>query len=69
MLATQAKDRGNECFKAGDLNNALKYYGISIKLYASANAYNNRAMTCKFKFIMGYSFTTMPTHLNFCCQI
>ena len=47
MLANQAKDRGNECFKTGDLNNALKYYGVSLKLCPTANAYNNRAMTCK----------------------
>lgn len=47
MLANQAKDRGNECFKSGDYNNALKYYNVSLKLYATANAYNNRAMTCK----------------------
>lgn len=45
VLANQAKDRGNECFKSGDLNNALKYYGVSIKLCPTANAYNNRAMT------------------------
>lgn len=48
VLANQAKDRGNECFKSGDYTNALKYYEISIKLCETANAFNNRAMTCKF---------------------
>ena len=47
VLANQAKDRGNECFKSGDYNNALKYYELSIKLHATSNAFNNRAMTCK----------------------
>lgn len=51
ILANQAKDRGNECFKSGDLDNALKYYGVSIKLHATANAYNNRAMTCKYSIL------------------
>lgn len=48
MLASQAKDRGNECYKSGDWNNALKYYELSIKLHPTPNAHNNRAMTCKF---------------------
>ncbi|KAK6617594.1 hypothetical protein RUM44_005182 [Polyplax serrata] len=45
VLANQAKDRGNECYKSGDLVNALKYYNLSIKLHSTSNAYNNRAMT------------------------
>lgn len=48
VLANQAKDRGNECYKSGDLVNALKYYNLSIKLHSTSNAYNNRAMTCMY---------------------
>jgi hypothetical protein len=46
-MATQEKDRGNEYYRCGDFELAVKHYTSSIVLYPTPNAYNNRAISCE----------------------
>uniref|UniRef100_G1PBS2 Sperm-associated antigen 1 n=1 Tax=Myotis lucifugus TaxID=59463 RepID=G1PBS2_MYOLU len=43
FLATREKEKGNEAFKSGDYEEAVKYYTRSISVLPTAAAYNNRA--------------------------
>jgi tetratricopeptide (TPR) repeat protein len=42
------KERGNEAFKAGDYDEAIKEYSQSIRFKRNAAAFNNRALVCEF---------------------
>ena len=44
QLARTEKDKGNECYQAGDLEEAVLYYTRSIGVVESAAALNNRAL-------------------------
>jgi len=46
-MATQEKDRGNDYYRCGDFELAVKHYTSSILLYPTPTAYNNRAMACE----------------------
>lgn len=46
-MATQEKDRGNEYYRCGDFELAVKHYTTSILLFPTPTAYNNRAMACE----------------------
>ncbi len=46
ILATKHKDKGNECFKAKDFEEAITEYSQSIRIKPNAAAYNNRALMC-----------------------
>ncbi|XP_036193780.1 sperm-associated antigen 1 [Myotis myotis] len=43
FLATREKEKGNEAFKSGDYEEAVKYYTRSISVLPTVAAYNNRA--------------------------
>ncbi|XP_021942394.1 RNA polymerase II-associated protein 3 isoform X2 [Zootermopsis nevadensis] len=44
VMATQEKDRGNEYYRSGDYELAVKHYTSSLSLCCTPAAYNNRAM-------------------------
>ena len=44
LRATKEKDKGNEAFRAGDIDEAIVYYNRSISLHETPTVYNNRAM-------------------------
>ncbi|XP_069676526.1 RNA polymerase II-associated protein 3 isoform X2 [Periplaneta americana] len=44
FMATNEKDRGNEYFRSGDYEQAVKHYSTSIALCPTPAAYNNRAI-------------------------
>lgn len=46
-MADQEREKGNEAYKAGDYEEALEHYNISIKMNSNIITHNNRAMTCK----------------------
>ncbi|KAF4022435.1 hypothetical protein G4228_013958 [Cervus hanglu yarkandensis] len=43
LLATREKEKGNEAFKSGDYEEAVKYYTRSLSVLPTVAAYNNRA--------------------------
>ena len=49
MKADQEKVKGNEAYGSGCYDEAIVYYTRSIQLKPNAAAYNNRALTCKFR--------------------
>lgn len=50
QLAFRYKDKGNECFKAKELEEALQDYTKSIRIKPMAATFNNRALICKLRF-------------------
>jgi hypothetical protein len=46
-MATKEKDRGNEYYRSGDYDLAVKHYTSSVILCPTPTAYNNRAMACE----------------------
>lgn len=46
-LALKFKEKGNECYKAKDYDEAVKEYTQSLRLKQTAAAFNNRALVCK----------------------
>ncbi|XP_071444653.1 RNA polymerase II-associated protein 3 isoform X2 [Hetaerina americana] len=44
VYSVQEKDRGNECYKAGQYEEATHYYTRSISIMPNVAAYNNRAI-------------------------
>lgn len=47
MLSNKHKEKGNECFKSKDFDEAILEYTQSIRIKPTAAAYNNRALMCK----------------------
>lgn len=47
VMADQEREKGNEAYRAGDYEEALEHYNISIKMNSNIITHNNRAMTCK----------------------
>lgn len=47
-LAMSFKNKGNECYKAKDYEEAIKEYTQSLRVRKTAAAFNNRALICKF---------------------
>lgn len=47
-LSLKYKEKGNECFKAKDYDEAIKEYTQSLRVKKTAAAFNNRALMCKF---------------------
>ncbi|DAA22607.1 TPA: sperm associated antigen 1 [Bos taurus] len=43
FMATREKEKGNEAFKSGDYEEAVKYYTRSLSVLPTVAAYNNRA--------------------------
>lgn len=54
QLALRHKDKGNECFKAKELEEALQEYSKSIRIKPMAATFNNRALICKLKHLKGF---------------
>lgn len=46
-LSLKFKEKGNECYKAKDYDEAIKEYTQSLMIKKSAAAFNNRALICK----------------------
>lgn len=46
-LSLQFKEKGNECFRAKEYDEAIKEYTQSLRVRKSAAAFNNRALVCK----------------------
>lgn len=46
-LALKFKEKGNECYKAKDYDEAISDYSQSLKIKKSPAAFNNRALVCK----------------------
>lgn len=46
-LSLKYKEKGNECFKAKEYDEAIKEYSQSLRVKPSAAAFNNRALICK----------------------
>jgi sperm-associated antigen 1 len=46
-LSLKFKEKGNECYKANEYDEAIKEYTQSLRLKKSAAAFNNRALICK----------------------
>lgn len=46
-LAESYKDKGNECFKAKEYDEAIKEYTQSLRIKKTAAAFNNRALICE----------------------
>lgn len=46
-LSLQFKDKGNECYKAKEYDEAVKEYTQSLRIKKTAAAFNNRALVCK----------------------
>ncbi|CAB3364920.1 Hypothetical predicted protein [Cloeon dipterum] len=44
ILSLREKQKGNECFKAGDFKEAIRYYSNSIAISPNPEAFNNRGM-------------------------
>lgn len=49
-LSLKFKEKGNECYKAKDYDEAIKEYTQSIRIKPTAAAFNNRALVCRFFF-------------------
>jgi len=47
-LSLQYKEKGNECFKAKEYDEAIKEYTQSIRIKPTAAAFNNRGLVCEF---------------------
>lgn len=47
-LACKFKEKGNECFKAKEFDEAIKEYTQSLRIKKTAAAFNNRALICEF---------------------
>lgn len=47
-LSLKFKEKGNECYKAKEYDEAIKEYTQSLRVKKSAAAFNNRALVCKF---------------------
>ena len=45
-LSLKYKEKGNECYKAKDYDEAIKEYTQSLRIKKSAAAFNNRALVC-----------------------
>ncbi|XP_043790660.1 RNA polymerase II-associated protein 3 [Apis laboriosa] len=45
VMADQEREKGNEAYRAGDYEEALEHYNISIKMNSNIITHNNRAMT------------------------
>jgi len=43
-LATREKEKGNECFRAGDYDEAIVYYSRSLDAWSTPAVHNNRAL-------------------------
>lgn len=43
---------GNEYFNSNDYEEAICHYNTSIDIYSTPEARNNRAMSCKYNFIL-----------------
>lgn len=48
-LALSFKNKGNECYKAKEYDEAIKEYTQSLRVRKTAAAFNNRALVCKFR--------------------
>lgn len=46
-LSLKFKEKGNECFKAKEFDEAIKEYTQSLRIKKTAAAHNNRALVCK----------------------
>lgn len=46
-LSIKFKEKGNECYKSKDYDEAIKDYTQSLRIKKSAAAFNNRALVCK----------------------
>lgn len=46
-LSLQFKDKGNECYKAKEYDEAVKEYTQSLRIKKTVAAFNNRALVCK----------------------
>lgn len=47
-LSLKFKEKGNECFRAKEYEEAITEYTQSLRIKKSAAAFNNRAVVCKF---------------------
>lgn len=47
-LSLKFKEKGNECYKAKEFDEAVKEYTQSLRIKKSAAAFNNRALVCKW---------------------
>lgn len=47
-LSLKFKEKGNECYKVREYDEAIKEYTQSLRIKSSAPAFNNRALVCKF---------------------
>lgn len=50
-LSLKFKEKGNECYKAKEYDEAIKEYTQSLRVKKSAASFNNRALICKTKFL------------------
>ena len=48
-LSMKFKEKGNECFKAKEYDEAIKEYTQSLRLKKTAAAFNNRALICELE--------------------
>lgn len=49
-LSSKYKEKGNECYKAKEYDEAIKEYTQSLRIKKTAAAFNNRALICEFRF-------------------
>jgi tetratricopeptide (TPR) repeat protein len=49
-FADYEKNKGNECLRAGEIGQALKYYTISLNVFSTIAGFNNRAI-CNLKLL------------------
>ena len=47
-LSTKFREKGNECFKSKDYEEAIREYTQSLRFKRTAAAFNNRALVCKY---------------------
>lgn len=47
-LSSKFKEKGNECFKVKEYDEAIKEYTQSLRIKKTAASFNNRALICKF---------------------
>lgn len=47
VLALRYKDKGNDCFRAKEYEEAIEEYTKSLRLFPMAATFNNRAIACK----------------------
>lgn len=55
-LSLKFKEKGNECFKAKEYDEAIKEYTQSLRVKKSAASFNNRALICKNNFLIFQTF-------------